>query len=217
MPIPVSDIDPFSAGFFEDPFPAHEPLREAGPVVRLSRYGVLACARHAEVKAILDDWRTFSSARGVGLQDFAKEKPARPPSLVLETDPPLHDRTRKVQARVLSPAAVARLRGPFAAAAEAMVEALVGRGGFDAVADLAEAYPLAVFPDAMGMPREDRRHLLPFGDMVFNSFGPRNAFSRKRSRARARPSPGCSGSRSAGTWRRGASAPASTPPPTRAS
>ena len=175
MPIPESDIDPFSEAFFEDPFPAHEALREAGPVVRLSRYGVLACARYAEVKAILDDWRTFSSARGVGIQDFAKEKPARPPSLVLETDPPLHDRTRKVQARVLSPAAVARLRESFAAVAEAMAEELARRGGFDAIPDLAEAYPLTVFPDSMGMPRENRRHLLPWGNMVFNSFGPPNA------------------------------------------
>src|SRR5215207_878940 len=128
MPIPVSDIDPFSEAFFEDPFPAHEALREAGPAVRLSRYGVLACARYAEVKAILDDWRTFSSARGVGVQDFAREKPARPPSLVLETDPPLHDRTRKVQARILSPAAVARLRESFTAIAEAMADSLAQRG-----------------------------------------------------------------------------------------
>jgi cytochrome P450 len=179
MPIPASDIDPFSENFFEDPFPAHEALREAGPVVRLSRYGVLACARYAEVKAMLDDWRTFSSARGVGLQDFAREKPARPPSLVLETDPPLHDRTRKVQARVLSPAAVARLRETFEAVAEAMAESLAERGEFDAIPDLAEAYPLTVFPDAMGMPRENRGHLLPFGNMVFNSFGPPNALLRK--------------------------------------
>ncbi len=103
MPIPVSDIDPFSDAFFEDPFPAHEVLREAGPVVRLPRYGVLACARYAEVKAVLDDWRTFSSARGVGLQDFAKEKPARPPSLVLETDPPLHGK-RSLVARLAAAA-----------------------------------------------------------------------------------------------------------------
>ena len=44
------------------------------------------------------------------------------------------------------------------------------------MADLAEAYPLAVFPDAMGMSRENRKYLLPYGNMVFNSFGPRNAF-----------------------------------------
>ncbi len=175
MTIPVSDIDPFSAEYFEDPHPAQEALREAGPVLRLSRYGVHACARYAEVKAMLDDWRSFSSARGVGLQDFAKETPKRPKSLVLETDPPLHDRTRRVQARVLSPAAIAALREPFAAAAEALVERLLERREFDAIPEIAEAYPLEVFPDAMGMPRENRRHLLPFGNLVFNSFGPENA------------------------------------------
>ncbi len=175
MTIPESDIDPFSAGYFEDPYPAQHALREAGPVVRLSRYGVLAAARYEQVKGMLDDWQTFSSARGVGIQDFAKETPKRPKSLVLETDPPLHDRTRKVQARVLSPSAIAALREPFAAAAEALVDRLLEQRAFDAISAIAEAYPLEVFPDAMGMPRENRRHLLPFGNMVFNSFGPENA------------------------------------------
>jgi 4-methoxybenzoate monooxygenase (O-demethylating) len=34
---PVCDIDPFCRDFFENPFPAYEALREAGPVVRLPR------------------------------------------------------------------------------------------------------------------------------------------------------------------------------------
>ena len=176
MTLPESDIDPFSREFFEDPFPAHAALRDAGPVVALSRYGVLAVARYAEVHAVLSDWRNFSSARGVGLSDFRTEKPWRLPSLVLETDPPLHDRTRKVLDRVLSPAAMRRLRADFAAAAEALIDDLLARGDFDAVPDLAEAFPLTVFPDAVGMPPENRRFLLPYGNMVFNSFGPRNAF-----------------------------------------
>lgn len=176
MALPVLDIDPFSAAFFEKPFPAHAALRDAGPVVHLSRYDVLAVARYAEVQAVLTDWQTFSSASGVGLSDFRKEKPWRLPSLVLETDPPLHDRTRKVLDRVLSPAAMRRLRADFAAKAEALIEELLARETFDAVTDLAEAFPLSVFPDAVGMPRENRRFLLPYGNMVFNSFGPRNAF-----------------------------------------
>ncbi len=57
-----------------------------------------------------------------------------------------------------------------------MVAELLDRECFDAVPDLAEAYPLRVFPDAVGMPRENRRFLLPYGNMVFNSFGPHNAF-----------------------------------------
>ncbi len=176
MTIPVSAVDPFSAAFFESPFAAHAELRDAGPVVRLARYDVLAVARHEQVQAVLNDWRTFSSARGVGLADFAREKPWRLPSLVLETDPPLHDRTRKVLDRVLSPSAMRRLRTDFAAAAEKLIDELLARESFDAIPDLAEAYPLTVFPDAVGMPRENRRFLLPYGNMVFNSFGPRNDY-----------------------------------------
>jgi cytochrome P450 len=172
----VSDLDPFSLAYLEDPLPAQEALREAGPVVRLARYNVWAIARYQEVFDVLNDWRTYSSARGVGLADFKKEKPWRLPSLVLETDPPLHDRTRKVLDAVLSPAAMRGLRASFADAADRLIDELLERGSFDVVSDLAEAYPLEVFPDAVGMPRENRRHLLPYGNMVFNSFGPRNAF-----------------------------------------
>jgi cytochrome P450 len=111
-----------------------------------------------------------------GAPDFKNVKPWRLPSLVLETDPPLHDRTRKVLDRVLSPAMIRKLRADFAASAEALIDELVERRSFDAIPDLAEAFPLTVFPDAVGMPRENRRYLLPYSNMVFNSFGPRNAF-----------------------------------------
>ncbi|MGH7152487.1 MAG: cytochrome P450 [Acetobacteraceae bacterium] len=174
MDIPVLDIDPYTESYLADPFPAHAALREAGPVVRLSRYDCFAVARYEEVRTVLNDWQTFCSGRGVGLQDFARERPWRPRSFVLETDPPFHDRTRRVLDRVLSPAAMRRLRSQFAAAADELVDALLGRKEFDAIPDLAEAYPLTVFPDAVGIQRENRRFLLPFSNMVFNSFGPRN-------------------------------------------
>jgi 4-methoxybenzoate monooxygenase (O-demethylating) len=172
----VSEVNPFCREFFENPFPAQEELREAGPVVRLSRYDVWAVARYEEVHAILNDWQTFCSSRGVGLTDFAKEQPWRPKSLVLETDPPLHDKTRRVLNRVLSASVMTRLRERFAKEADALIDELVERGSFDAIADLAETYPLTVFPDAMGMPRDNRHFLLPYGNMVFNAFGPRNEF-----------------------------------------
>jgi cytochrome P450 len=76
---PVSNLDPFCAEYFADPYPAQNALREAGPVVRLTRYNVWAVARYQEVRDVLNDWRTFSSARGVGLADFKKEKPGLTP------------------------------------------------------------------------------------------------------------------------------------------
>ena len=87
---PVLDLDPFSTEFLSDPYPFHEQLRESGPVVWLARYGIVAMARYAEVRDALQDWKTYCSSRGGGLTDFAREKPWRPPSIVLEADPPLH-------------------------------------------------------------------------------------------------------------------------------
>ena len=79
--VSVSAVDPFSIPFLRDPHPAHEALREAGPVVWLERYGAYAAARYAEVKEMLGDPATFCSSRGVGLSDFSREKPWRPPAL----------------------------------------------------------------------------------------------------------------------------------------
>ena len=177
--VPHLDIDPFSIEFFEDPYPTHELLREAGPLVYLDKWTVFGVARYAEVYAVLNDPVTFCSSRGVGLSDFAKEKPWRPPSLILEADPPAHTRTRAVLSQVLSPTVMKQIRDRFAAAAVAKVDELLARGSFDAIADLAEAYPLSVFPDAMGLKQEGREHLLPYA-----------GWSSTRS-ARRTSSPGC--------------------------
>src|SRR5580698_2657441 len=171
---PVSTVDPFSNEFLTDPYPHHQALREAGPAVWLEKYGIWAMARHEQVRDALTDWETYCSGAGVGLSDFRKEPPWRPPSIILEADPPLHTRTRAVLTRILSPAAINILRETFAREAEALVERLVEQREFDAVADLAEAYPLKVFPDAVGISEQGRENLLPYGSMVFNSFGPRN-------------------------------------------
>jgi cytochrome P450 len=171
---PATTIDPFSHAFLSDPYPYHQAMREAGPVVWLDHYGIWAMARHQEVRDALTDWQTYCSGAGVGLSDFRKEPPWRPPSIILEADPPLHTRTRAVLTRILSPAAINVLRETFAREAEALVDHLVEGREFDGIADLAEAYPLKVFPDAVGISNEGRENLLPYGNMVFNSFGPRN-------------------------------------------
>ncbi len=139
--VPKLDVDPFSIEFFEDPHPIHEALREAGPLVWLDKWGVYGVARYAEVHAVLNDPLTFCSSRGVGLSDFAKEKPWRPQSIILEADPPAHTRTRAVLSQVLSPTAMKGVREHFTDMAAAKVDELLARGSFDAVADLAEAYP----------------------------------------------------------------------------
>jgi cytochrome P450 len=175
--LPVLDVDPFSPALLRGPQRYYAALRARGEAVWLPRYGVCASGRIDVVEAVFRDWRTFSSARGVGLSDFAREPPWRPPSLILEVDPPAHERTRRIMARALSPAAVNALKPRFEAAAARLVDSLPGR--IDAVRDVAEAYPLEVFGDAVGIARDGRRQLLRYGAMVFNALGPDNAVRRE--------------------------------------
>jgi 4-methoxybenzoate monooxygenase (O-demethylating) len=172
--IPSLAIDPFDEAFLSDPYAYHDVMREAGPVIWLEPIGCYAMARHAEVSGALRDWEAFVSGRGVGLSDFAREDPWRPPSLLLEADPPLHDRTRGLMNKVASLTSLRAAMPEWRARANELVEGLVAKRSFDAVADLGERFPLSVFPDLIGLREDGREHLIPYGTTAFNAFGPRN-------------------------------------------
>ncbi len=171
---PTSNIDPYSDEFLSNPYPYFEEIRSLGPLVRLEKYDCLVTADYGVVNEALRNHEVFCSSGGVGLTNFHKEKPWRPPSLVLETDPPEHTSSRQILSKVLSLPALKTLRDKFEQEAERFVSEVITSGAFDAVTDLAEVYPLKVFPDAVGLPTQGRENLLPYGSMVFNALGPRN-------------------------------------------
>ena len=122
----------------------------------------------------MNDWQTFCSSRGVGLSDFQKEKPWRDPSVLIESDPPRHNEVRKVILRILSKRALAELGEALAREAEALVDRLVEQGRFDVCRELVQPYLLKVFGDAVGVDQDGREHLVTYGEVAFNSFGPLN-------------------------------------------
>ena len=94
--VPVWDVDPYDPAVLSDPADYYAKLRSKGPFAYISKYSALACGRYQETKEVFSDWERFVSSRGVGLQDFSLEEPWRPPSIVLEVDPPYHTRMRAV-------------------------------------------------------------------------------------------------------------------------
>lgn len=183
--IPVLDDDPFSEANLAEPLACQARLREAGPVAWLSRYGFYAVGRFAEVERVMSTWRIFSSARGVGPVDFAKQKPWREQAVLIESDPPRHNEIRSRVARVLSSRAIEALRPDFEGQAEALLDRVLQSSTFDAHQALAASYPLKVFGDALGIDDDRREMLLVFGDLVFNNMGPDNDLL-QRSMARGR-------------------------------
>lgn len=178
--VPVSRWDPYATDVLADPYPHYAEMRALGPVVWLERYGVYALPRYNEAKDVLADHANVCSSAGAGLSNFHTEKPWRHPSILLEADPPEHERTRQQMVRVLDPASVRALRPTFETVAENMAPTrFVDLGECDAVAELAAAFPMKVFGDAVGLRPDGREALLPYGDMVFNGFGPVNERFRK--------------------------------------
>lgn len=176
--LPVFDVDPYDTALLREPAAYYRALRDCGPLVWIPRYGVCASGHIEVVEAVFRDWRRFSSARGVGLADFSREPPWRAPSIILEVDPPDHERTRRVMARALSPQAVRALEPRFAAVAARLVGEALARDTLDGVNALAAAFALEVFGDAVGVARDGRDKLLAYGHMVFDALGPDNAVRR---------------------------------------
>lgn len=166
------DDDIFSREAIRDPQHYDSVIRELAPVVYVPKYDVWATGRHAPVELMMRDWRAFSSTRP------AFEKPSR--GILLNDDPPEHQRARSVIHSSLSPAVMRRLRESFRHEAELLAQRLVsGPVEVDGHADIAKAYVLRVFPDALGLGEEGRENLVRFGHAQFNAFGPENELYRE--------------------------------------
>lgn len=176
--VPALDFDLFSAEVMARPDHYDTLVRETAPAVFLERHGVWAVGRHADVHAVFSDWESYSSASGTGFTNIRKQGNWRQPSLILENDPPEHGKYRRLLNRILSPAVLRRLREDFAATAEHIVEAALEKGTVDLMGDLAEAFPFAALPDAVGFRKEDRRNLLIYSELNFNAMGEKNALYR---------------------------------------
>lgn len=174
VPTLAAAFDPFGDTFLLDPYPHHDRLRRAGPIVRLETYDSWMTGHHDIVTKVLVDHETFCSGRGVGLANFAREKPWRTPSLLLETDPPAHTPNRAVISRALSPRVQRRMRAVFERQAKELVGKTIVGGELEVVRSLCMPFPLTLFADAVGVPSDGRDHLIQYGSMVFNTMGPEN-------------------------------------------
>ena len=172
--LPASRIDPFSQAYVDDELVAEEELRNVGRAVWLPQYKVVALSHYEDVVPALRDWETFSSARGVGLRDIKAPETLSDPGGVLELDPPDQTQARRVYSKVLTREFYEQTRERFRAAADDLITEQLAAGEIDGVQAIATAYPMSVFPDALGVTAQDRQHLLATGTWTFNSFGPEN-------------------------------------------
>jgi cytochrome P450 len=169
--IPTYRPDIYSRAAILDPYPHYRRLRELGPVVWLPRQRVYALPRYAECKATLRDDATFGSTESVALNPVSNRLSR---GTTLASDGAEHDQRRKLVAHRLLPRALRSISESVDDTAAAVVDAALQRDVVDAVDDLATALPLAIVPDLVGWPRDQREQLIAWGGATFDILGPLN-------------------------------------------
>lgn len=174
--VPTYRPDIYSTAAIVDPHPHYARMRELGPVVWLPKQRVYALPRYAECKAVLRDDETFISGAGVALNPVSNRLSR---GTTLNSDGAEHDLRRKLVAHRMLPRALRAIAEGVDAQAAAVVDAALAKGAIDGVADVATALPMAVVPDLVGWPRDQRGHLLPWGGATFDVLGPLNRHALK--------------------------------------
>lgn len=169
--VPSYRPDIYTRDAILDPYPHYRALRDLGSVVWLPRHRVYALPRYAECKATLRDDKTFGSTESVAMNPLSNRLSR---GTTLASDGTEHDQRRKLVAHRLMPRALRSLGDTVNATAAAVVERALERGAVDAVDDLATALPLAIVPDLVGWPRDQREHLIAWGGATFDILGPLN-------------------------------------------
>lgn len=132
-------------------------MREHHPVARSERHGGFWVAtRYEDVLRIAQDWRTFSSARGVSIPETKMVVRAIPEHV----DPPLHREYKRLINAWFTPAVVARYEEPTRALVTRLVDGFAGVGRAELMADFARPLPgLAFFDLVLGAPADELAEL----------------------------------------------------------
>src|SRR5215472_4072195 len=147
-------FNPWDPAFRNDPYPHYGALL-AGPP-HLTEFGAIKCAlvaRYSDVTRVLRDHATFSS---VG--------PPPPPQVyqgrlggsrnLLELDPPVHTRLRRLVSRDFTPRRIRELEPRIRWITAQLLDAVQRKGELEVMADLANPLPVMVIAEMLGVPPE---------------------------------------------------------------
>ncbi|MBM9507003.1 cytochrome P450 family protein [Actinacidiphila acididurans] len=152
---PPVDLTAHAEDFTADPYPFYAALREQGPVhwVRTPYTGdVWLVVGYAEARAALADPRLRKDWQSVlaGSQDYPLS------ANMLDSDPPVHTRLRKLVAREFTARRVEAMRPRVERVTADLLAALPEHGTADLIEEFAFPLPMTVICDLLGVPDLDR-------------------------------------------------------------
>ncbi len=143
--------------------------------------GYWAVTRYHDCVAVNRDFAEFSSARkAVFIWDFSPEDLTQQQLMMLNMDPPLHTRYRRLVNRGFTPRMVARLEERIHGTADEIIDTVIETGRADFVTDLVSQLPLIVIAELLGVPRTDRQLVFDWSNQMVGGEDPEFALTPER-------------------------------------
>ncbi|GIH98260.1 cytochrome P450 [Planobispora takensis] len=187
-------FDPWNPEFVAHPYDVYDELRRERPVSFFEPTGQWLIARHADVNALLRDRRLGRSYLHVATHaEFGRpdDPEFQDPfwrvirAGMLDVEPPVHTRLRRLVSKAFTPRMVEALRPKIAKIAGELVDRLVERGGGDLIAEVAEPLPVTVIAEMLGVPEADRHLLRPWSADICGMYELNPSIEAQRTAVRA--------------------------------
>jgi cytochrome P450 len=174
--------DPFDPLWKADPPAVYERLRTTNPVHR-SPLGFWVFTRHADCLAMLRDKRASSDARHMDAETVAGMRRFEEPggaigdmfeemAPFLFRDPPDHTRLRGLVQKAFTPRVVEGLRARITEVSDELLDAALGKGETDLVADLAYPLPVQIIVEMLGVPAQDHEMFRVWSEAMARGLDP---------------------------------------------
>jgi cytochrome P450 len=178
----IVDFEFMPFGEVKDPYPTYARMRDAGRVLK-TPLGALLVHRYEDVKRAHGDHDSFSVAamagvmgpmmgggggggggknvsEGMGGDEFMLAQ------TMFSSDPPDHERLRRVVSRAFTPRSITALEGRVREISRDLLAPLAKGEPFDIVADFAAPLPTIVIAELLGVPAEDASQFRVWSEAV---------------------------------------------------
>ncbi len=156
----ASDFDFFDPGFQENVHPHFARMREECPMAHAEEpFDWYAVTREKDVRALLHDWKNWTSELGPGLSRTGG-------GVLVSVDPPEHTFDRRLVNRAFTPASLLAMEPQITELIDEIIDGFVERGEGDFMEMLAVPVPLIVIAWLLGLDPDLVQQMRPRADGV---------------------------------------------------
>ena len=135
--------------------------------------GFWAVTRYEDCVTVNRDYERFSSAaKGTMPFELGEEEVAQQSLMMLNMDPPLHTRYRRLVNKGFTPRMVRDLEESIHRSTDAIIDEVIEKGEADFVTQISAELPLQVIAELLGVPQEDRHRMFEWSNRMVGNEDP---------------------------------------------